>query len=85
MEGFWVPRWGQVRSKSLQKSIFKSMIKKIAFQNALGADFGGFGTPFGSQDRPQNPHLGAKIGPRPPNLEPRWARDLQLAAKDRFS
>ena len=57
------------------------MIKKIAFQTALGTDFGGFGAPFGSQDGAQNLHLGAKIGPRPPNLEPRWAKDLQLAAK----
>ena len=39
------------------------------------------GTKFGSQDGPQNPHLAAKINPRPPNLEPRWAEDLQLAAK----
>ena len=57
------------------------MIKKIAFQTALGTDFDGFGAPFGSQDGAQNHHLGAKIGPRPPNLEPRWAKDLQLAAK----
>ena len=42
---------------------------------------GGFGAPVGNQDTAQNLHLGAKIGPRPPNLEPRWAKDLQFAAK----
>ena len=88
LEGFWGPRWGQVRSKSLQKSIFKSMIKKIAFQTALGTDFGGFGAKFGSQngppnplswsqDRPQTPKLGAKMGQGPPTCSQDGTKSCQ--------
>ena len=43
--GFWEPRWAQVGTKSLQKSIFKPIIKSITFRIALGADFDRFLVP----------------------------------------
>ena len=42
---FWGSRWGQVGTKSLQKSIFKLIIKTITFRIALGADFDRFWAP----------------------------------------
>ena len=43
--GFGGPRWGQVGTKSLQKSIFKSIKKMIIFLIALGTDFDRFWAP----------------------------------------
>ena len=77
--GFWEPRWGQVGTKSLQKSIFKPIIKTITFRIALGADFDRFWAPKwlprgGPRNRfsrfwgllgPSWGHLGAKMAPDP--------------------
>ena len=35
-----------------------------------------------SQDGPQTPQLGAKMNPRPPNLEPRWPPDPPTWSQD---
>ena len=43
--GFWVPRWGQVGSKWLQKSIQKTIKKMITFWIAPRSIFGGFWAP----------------------------------------
>ena len=42
------------------------MTKMIAFQIALGTDFDRFWAPTWSPNRPRISHIGAKIGPRPP-------------------
>ena len=38
--------------------------------------------PSWSQDDPKIPHLGSKMAPRPPNLEPRWPQDPPSWSQD---
>ena len=47
--GFWQPRWGQVGTKSLQKSIFKTIKKMITFWIASRSIFDRFWAPNGPQ------------------------------------
>ena len=77
--GFGGPRWGQVGTKSLQKSIFKPIIKTITFRIALETDFDRFWLPKwpprgGPRNRfsrfwgllgPSWGHLGAKMAQDP--------------------
>ena len=65
--GFGRPRWGQVGTKSFQKSIFKSIIKMITLRIALGPQL----------DPPKHNfcrHIGDLFA-LDGILEPRWCQD----------
>ena len=69
--GFWEPRWGQVGTKSLPKSIFKVIIKMITFRIALGTDFDRFSAPrWAPRGGPRN-HFSRFLG----LLGPSWGQD----------
>ena len=82
--GFWKPRWGQVGTKLIPKSIFKSIIKTITFRIALGADFDRFWAPkWPPRGGPRN-QFSTFLG----LLGPSWGQDgprpLQDSSADRF-
>ena len=73
--GFWQPRWGQVGTKSLQKSIFKTIKKMITFWIASRSIFDRFWAPkWPPNGRNQRLHFGAlwALGGL---LGPRWPQD----------
>ena len=65
---FWEPKWGQVGTKLLQNSIFKSIKKLITFQIALGTDFDRFWAPKWAPIGWQNFHFLASFS----LLGPSW-------------
>ena len=69
--GFWEPRWGQVGTKSLQKSIFKKIKKMITFRIASRSIFGGFGAQNGPQMGVTNVYILEHFG----LLGVSWAQD----------
>ena len=79
--GFWEPRWGQVGTKSLQKSIFKTIKKMITFWIASRSIFDRFGAPNGPQKGVTDLYilehfgllgsLGPKMGQDGPKTPPR--------------
>ena len=82
--GLGGPRWSQVGTKSLQKSIFKLIIKTITFRIALGADVDRLWIPKWSPREGQNFHCSAFLE----LLGPSWGQDgpspRQDSSMDRF-
>ena len=80
--GFWQPRWGQVGTKSLQKSIFKTIKKMITFWIASRSIFDRFWAPtWGVQGGPLGVRR-ATFSPLEPLLEPRCAKDPPKIPQD---
>ena len=89
---FFAPRWvldefwggfgGQDGTKSLQKSIFKSIKKLFTFQIALGIDFGRFWAPTWTPKRPRIPswtHLEAILERKSKKIQPKWGPNSSLS------
>ena len=67
----WEPRWGQVGTKSLQKSIFKTIKKMITFRIASRSIFGWFWAQNGPQMGVTNVYILEHFG----LLGVSWAQD----------
>ena len=82
------PSWGQVGTKSVQKSITKVIIKMITFRIALGTNFDRFWAPrWAPRGGPRNHFsrslglLGLSWGQDGPKIPPRTPKTLQEPPK----